>query len=74
MKCPCCDNEMEAGFLQGMQRIAWVKKPYKISLLPKQGEVMLENNTVKSVIFPASICKSCKQIVLDYSKSDYQEG
>lgn len=32
-----CNGEMEQGFLQGMERLAWVKKPYKVSLLPKQG-------------------------------------
>jgi len=74
MKCPCCSNEMEAGFLQGMQRVAWVKQPHKVSLHPKKGEVMLENNAIKGTLFPANICKACKQVVLDYSESDYQEG
>lgn len=35
---------MEHGYLQCTQRIAWVKQQHKISLLPKQGEVLLENN------------------------------
>ena len=37
MKCPICNNEMEEGFLQGMQRIAWVKGKHKLSLRPKKG-------------------------------------
>ena len=44
MNCPFCNGEMEEGFLQGMRRVAWVKKKHKITLLPKEGEILLENN------------------------------
>lgn len=74
MKCPNCNNEMEHGFLQGMRRVAWVKNQHKVSLLPKQGEILLENNTFKDFIFSAWICKNCKKIVVDYSDKDIQEG
>ena len=74
INCPYCGNVMEDGFLQGMQRVAWVKKPHTISLQPKQGEIMLENNFVKGSVIPAQICKSCKRIILDYSEKQYQEG
>lgn len=73
MKCPQCGGEMEPGFLQGMRRIAWVKQPHKVSLLPKEGEILLENNTFKDFLFPAHICKSCKKAVLDYSEKEFQE-
>jgi hypothetical protein len=53
MNCPNCNNEMEQGFLQGMRRVAWVKKHHKVSLLPKQGEILLENNAFKDFIFSA---------------------
>jgi len=74
MKCPYCNSEMEQGLLQGMRRVAWVKKQHKISLLPKQGEIMLEDNTFSDFIFPAQICKNCKKIVVDYSEKEIQEG
>lgn len=74
MKCPYCDKEMEQGFLQGMKRVAWVKKQHKVSLLPKEGEILLENNTFKDFIFSAQICKGCKKIVVDYSDKETQEG
>lgn len=74
MKCPYCNSEMEQGFLQGMERLAWVKKPHKVSLLPKQGEILLENNMIKGATFSASICKSCKKILLDYTDKDVREG
>ena len=45
MRCPYCNDEMEQGLLQGMRRVAWVKKQHKVSLLPRQGEILLENNT-----------------------------
>lgn len=73
MKCPLCNNEMEKGFLQAGQRITWVKKKHKVSLLPKQDEVSLGNNMLGGLIFDAFICKSCKQVLLDYSNSNYEE-
>lgn len=74
MKCPYCNSEMEQGLLQGMRRVAWVKKQHRISLLPKQGEILLENNNFNDFIFSAQICKSCKKIVIDYSDKEIQEG
>jgi hypothetical protein len=41
---------MEDGFLQGIQRIAWVKRKHKLSLLPKEGEILLENNSFKDFL------------------------
>jgi len=74
MICPKCGVEMENGYLQSMRRAAWVKTPHKVSLLPKQGEILLENNATKDVVFNADICKSCKIILVDYSNKDIQES
>lgn len=74
MKCPVCSSEMEHGFLQGMRRVAWVRKPHKLSLIPKQGEILLENNVIKDFVFKAFICKSCKKILVDFSDKEVQEG
>lgn len=57
-----------------MKRVAWVKHHHKISLNPKQGEILLENNTVKDFIFSSWICKDCKKIVVDYSDKEIKEG
>lgn len=73
MKCPICHQEMEQGFLQGNKRVAWVKKKHKLSLLPKEGEVLLANKTMQEFIFSAWICKTCKKVVIDYSNQEYQE-
>lgn len=74
MRCPVCNNEMEQGFLQGMNRVAWVKKHHRVSLHPKQGEILLENNAIKDFIFSSWICKGCKKIVVDYSDKEIKEG
>jgi hypothetical protein len=74
MNCPQCGTEMENGYFQSMLRAAWVKKPHKFSLMPKQGEVLLENNFVNDCVFSASICKSCKIIHIDYSDKDIEQG
>ena len=74
MKCPICNNEMEDGFLQGIKRIAWVKRKHKLSLLAKEDEILLENNSLKDFLLSAQICKECKKIIVDYSDKDYEEG
>lgn len=74
MRCPYCNNEMEQRLLQGMRRVAWVKRQHKVSLLPKHGEILLENNTFRDFLLQAKICKSCKKIVVDYSNKEIQEG
>lgn len=74
MKCPYCGADMEEGFLQGTARVAWVKKKHLISLLPKAGEILLENNAVSDFLFPAQICKRCQKIIFDYQGKAIQEG
>ncbi len=74
MKCPICEKEMETGYVQGRQRIAWVKMKHKASLIPQKGEILLENHSFADFLFAADLCRGCKKIVLDYSNSDYQEG
>lgn len=73
MDCPYCNQEMEQGFLQGRQRVAWVKKRHKLTLLPKPGEILLENNAFKDFLFSAWICKGCKIILLDYANKKSED-
>lgn len=74
MKCPICNNIMEEGFIQAVQRVAWVKKKHKLSLRPREGEVLLENNGFSDALIPAQICKICEKIIVDYSSIDYKVG
>ncbi len=74
MRCPVCNNEMEQGYLQGMKRVAWVKKQHRVSLHPKQGEILLENNSIKDFVFTSWICKECRKILVDYSDKEIKEG
>ena len=68
MNCPVCNQEMEQGFVQSGNIMIWAKKIHKISLLPKDGDVLLWKNYLKSSAIPASICKECKKITIDYSE------
>lgn len=74
MKCPDCGCEMERGFLQGMNRIAFVRRKHRVSLLPGQGEILLENHAAGDSLLAAQICRNCKKIVVDYSDKEVQEG
>ena len=69
MMCPFCNSPMEKGLLQSGSLIVWVKKKHLLSLLPKEGEVLLGSNFVSSPTVPAHICKKCKKIICDYSDS-----
>ena len=67
MLCPICHQEMEQGFVQSGTRILWTKRIHKFSLLPKDGDVLLLKSVLKPSAIPASICKACKTILMDYS-------
>lgn len=73
MHCPICGNEMEPGYIQCGSKMAWVKSLHKVSLLPKDGEVLLGNNVFSGLSFEAHICKTCKKVLLDYSKAEIVE-
>ena len=68
MNCPFCGQEMEQGFVQSGTRILWTKKIHKISLLPKDGDVLLLKSVLRPSAIPACICKVCKKIVMDYAE------
>lgn len=68
MQCPFCNGAMEQGFLQSGNMLVWVKKKHYLSLLPKDGEVLLDRNYLSGATIPAWICKSCKKLVAEYEE------
>ncbi len=70
MLCPFCKTEMEKGLLQGGNILVWVKKKHMLSLLPKEGEVLLDKNHVTSCDLPAWICKGCKKVIAEYEEKN----
>lgn len=73
MRCPFCGSFMENGFLQGGSLMVWVKKKHHISLLPREGEVMLDRNYWTSTSIPAHICKQCKKVIAEYEEESNSE-
>ena len=73
MQCPTCHQEMERGFVQSGNVMSWTKRIHKVSLLPRDGEVLLWQNWLKPSAIPASICKDCKTIMMDYSETEASE-
>ena len=61
MNCPVCGKEMEPGFVQTNQRAAWVKKPHPLTLMPKDGEILLDNKLFSSCSFPGWICGTARK-------------
>ncbi len=73
MRCPCCNQEMEKGFLQGGNILVWVKKKHYLSLLPKEGEVLLDKNYLTGSFLPAWICKDCRKVTAEYEEPSISE-
>lgn len=68
MRCPFCGNPMEKGFIQSGNLMVWVKKKHHISLLPREGEVVLDRNYWSGATIPAHICKQCKKVIAEYEE------
>lgn len=67
MNCPKCGCEMNKGFLQTGNLIAFNKQRHKLSLNPKDEEdVMISQRTFRSSDFNGWICKECGIVVFDY--------
>ena len=69
MICQFCNTEMEKGYLQAGQIMLWAKKKHKISLLPREGEVLVAKDYLFCVAPEAYICKECEKIVVDYTST-----
>ena len=68
MRCPFCGDLMEKGFIQSGNLMVWVKKKHHISLLPREGEVILDRNYWSGSTIPANICKQCKKVIAEYEE------
>ena len=71
MKCPCCNREMELGYIQCRDGVTWTKKKYFwLAFSSWQiDSVSLANGAAKnSRAVYAYNCSDCKKIVIDYSE------
>lgn len=70
MRCPFCGDSMEKGLIQGGNLLVWVKKKHYFSLLPKEGEVILDRDYLTGSAIPAWICKKCKKLIAEYTEDN----
>ena len=68
VNCPFYNFPMEKGFLQSGNLMVWVRKKHLLSLRPKEGEVLLDENYLTGAAVPAWICKQCEKVIADYSE------
>ena len=72
MKCPKCEKDMQAGFLQAGNIIAFNKTRHKISLNPKdKDDVMIARKSFTSTDFHGYICKECGLVVFDGTAENF---
>ena len=69
MKCPFCDTEMLAGYLNCGTMI-WSERKHKISMLPSLKEkyaLHLETPLLHPHYVESYCCPKCKKIIIDAS-------
>lgn len=73
MKCPCCDKEMELGYIQCRDGVYWTPKKQFVAALSCFGKdsTSLANGAAdngKTVY--AYKCAPCRKVVIDYGEAD----
>lgn len=67
MKCSKCGKNMQNGFLQTANIVAFNRTRHKISLNPKdEADVMIARKAFTGTDFQGYICKECGLVVFDY--------
>jgi len=67
MKCPHCDKEMTAGFLQWHRDFFWTVKKSKFPPNSPSGSITFHDNTFLGLSqLPAYDCRTCQKVMLDY--------
>ena len=66
MKCPCCDREMDLGYIQCRDGVTWTAKRCLVPALSRlsKGSVALSGGTTVQ----AYRCDGCKKVIIDYSE------
>lgn len=66
MKCPYCQNEMEQGYIQNRDGVAWTKKEHFVmALAPYAGDSLQIGSRRDGKSAEAFLCKNCKKILID---------
>ncbi len=72
-KCPYCSNELDLGYIQCRDNIAWIKKKQPIAALSSfsNSSIILASGggVFSGVAVKAYCCPQCKKIIIDYSAS-----
>ncbi len=68
MLCPFCNSQMEKGFLQSGSIMVWVTKKHHLSLLPKEGEILLDRKYLTNCAVPSWNCRNCRKIITGYEE------
>ncbi|HIZ55950.1 MAG TPA: hypothetical protein H9671_07080 [Firmicutes bacterium] len=67
MDCPNCGKEMQKGFLQAGNILAFNKQRHKLSLKPREPEdTMIVQKAFTATDFSGFICKECGLVIFDY--------
>ncbi len=72
MKCPYCESEMQLGYIQFRDGVAWTPKKQLVAALSVlgRGSVSLENGaTDNSRTVYAYNCDNCNTVIIPYGKA-----
>lgn len=71
MKCPYCQCEMEQGYIQSRDGLAWTKKEhFVIAFAPYTSDSLQIGNRRDGKSAEAYLCKNCKKILIDYQENE----
>ena len=71
MICPYCQKEMEKGFLQSRDGLAWTSKKHKIaafSCYTSDAVTLSTDNSIAPKTLDAYLCRTCKKVIIDYNE------
>jgi hypothetical protein len=71
MKCPYCQKDMDAGYIQCRDGVAWTPKKYLVAAFSSFGKNSLSlSNDISgdTNAVHAYKCGDCKKVIIDYAE------
>ncbi len=71
MKCPYCEKEMELGYIQCRDGVAWRRKKCAVgalSTLTSELNLAVGGGAFSGAAVEAYRCADCKKIIIDYDR------
>ena len=66
MKCPCCDSEMEQGYIQSQRPIIWSATKKHFAIIPDNNtDVGVTGESWGGCYAPSFLCRVCNKLIVE---------